>query len=665
MARVLKLYPGEAEEVSTAIPLLLDELLASGRVRRVTVPSERPLLRVAFGGFWETLEPGDNYLIWTLSFRYDVLAVQASSIPDLLFFGPSPEDLPREVWDRERTLGIFCGSGSGVAPAASDFALVWDGSDDEGQLLLPSWVLLVDWRQDLSDHPDLERLAPYLPHRFGERFLAALERHAERQETERQTEQSPHGASPRCRGNSVEEPREGLDEASRHVAESSPSGPDEGPRLTVGMATYDDYDGVYFTVQALFLYHPEIAAELELLIVDNHPGGPASDALKGLAGAVSGGRYVAFAEVEGTSVRDVIFRHARAPIVLCVDSHVLLPPGSLLQLVEYLEERPDCRDLVQGPLLYDDHRTLSTHFNPIWSEGMFGVWETDERGREPGGSPFEIPMQGLGLFACRRQAWPGLNSRFRGFGGEEGYLHEKFRQRGGRTLCLPFLRWLHRFQRPHGLPFSNVWEERIRNYLIGHQELGLPTAGLESHFRAFLGDAIYESAEAATRAEMTSPFWTFDAVYAIDGEGNADRRRRFESAGAAVGLGKLLRWESPPAAASAQTGAAAELTSAFGHRSLLERALLLGFESILVLDPDTPLTPRAVESLAAAVAAVEGREWNVLVIDPGEGHSPRAVAYHRRIYLRICDELSPEPALMAAAIRERGGTFWSYLETVS
>ncbi len=39
-----------------------------------------------------------------------------------------------------------------------------------------------------------------------------------------------------------------------------PSATPKLPRrtLTIGMATYDDYDGVYFTVQALRLYHPEI-----------------------------------------------------------------------------------------------------------------------------------------------------------------------------------------------------------------------------------------------------------------------------------------------------------------------------------------------------------------------------------------------------------------------
>jgi hypothetical protein len=118
---------------------------------------------------------------------------------------------------------------------------------------------------------------------------------------------------------------------------------------------------------------------------------------------------------------------------------------------------------------------------------MYGAWHLDERGVDPDAPAFEIPMQGMGLFACRRAAWPGLNPDFRGFGGEEGYIHEKFRQRGGKTLCLPFLRWVHRFKRPMGLPYTNTWEDRVRNYTIGFRELGLPTNDLEHHFREYLG----------------------------------------------------------------------------------------------------------------------------------------------------------------------------------
>ncbi len=73
---------------------------------------------------------------------------------------------------------------------------------------------------------------------------------------------------------------------------------------------------------------------------------------------------------------------------------------------------------------------------------MWGIWGTDPRGLDPEGEPFEIPMQGMGVFSCRQSAWQGFNPLFRGFGGEEGYIHEKFRQAGGRCLCLPWLRWI-------------------------------------------------------------------------------------------------------------------------------------------------------------------------------------------------------------------------------
>jgi hypothetical protein len=198
-------------------------------------------------------------------------------------------------------------------------------------------------------------------------------------------------------------------------------------------------------------------------------------------------RYIPFGERSGTAVRDVVFAQAAGEFVLCMDCHVLVQPGALQRLMAYLGARPGTRDLLQGPLVYDGLKTIATHFEPAWREGMYGYWQTDPRGLDPDGPAFDIPMQGLGLFACRRDAWPGFHPEFRGFGGEEGYIHEKFRRNGGRTLCLPFLRWLHRFERPMGVPYPNRWDDRIHNYLVGARELGQSTAGIERHFREHLG----------------------------------------------------------------------------------------------------------------------------------------------------------------------------------
>ncbi|MEM7586344.1 MAG: PqqD family peptide modification chaperone [Acidobacteriota bacterium] len=282
--------------------------------------------------------------------------------------------------------------------------------------------------------------------------------------------------------------------------------------LTVGMATYDDFDGAYFTIQSIRLYHPEVVDRLDFLLVDNNPGGPHSTALEALQRAVPGLRYVANQEILGTAVRDFVFRLATTPYVLCLDSHVLVAPGALGRMIDYFDARPDCNDLLQGPLVADDLGSISTHFDPVWRAGMYGVWATDERGRDPEAAPFEIPMQGLGLFACRRDVWPGLNPRFSGFGGEEGYLHEKFRRRGGRCLCLPFLRWVHRFQRPGGPSYKVSWQDRIRNYLIGLDELGASDEDAVAHFRELLGRESADAIVDEVRRELAGLSYPLDTL---------------------------------------------------------------------------------------------------------------------------------------------------------
>ena len=251
--------------------------------------------------------------------------------------------------------------------------------------------------------------------------------------------------------------------------------------LTIGMATFNDFDGVYFTLQSLRLYHD--MSDVELLVVDNF----GCEHTRSLVEGWGAGRYVRRTEVQGTAApRNLVFEEATGDMVVCCDSHVLFPPGVVARLQAFATQHPDCDDLLQGPMLYDDLQAISTHLEPEWREEFWGTWATDPRGHDPEHEPFEIPMQGLGAFACRKRAWLGFNPRFRGFGGEEGYIHEKFRQAGRRTLCLPWFRWLHRFGRPSGVPYTLTVDDKFRNYMIGHAELGLDLAKPIEHFSARL-----------------------------------------------------------------------------------------------------------------------------------------------------------------------------------
>tara|TARA_R100000656_G_scaffold27615_1_gene24229 strand:+ start:793 stop:1620 length:828 start_codon:yes stop_codon:yes gene_type:complete len=242
-------------------------------------------------------------------------------------------------------------------------------------------------------------------------------------------------------------------------------------KLTIGMATYDDYDGVFFSVQAIRMYHPEIIDQVELLVIDNNPDSPSGKEVKRLIeDYVPNGRYVPFTEYNSSFVKGKVFEEAQGDYVLCIDCHVFLVPGSLKKLIDYYSVFPNTKDLLQGPLMHDDLKSFSTHFKPEWSEGMFGRWDTNQEALDKG-DPFEIQMQGTGLLSCKKEHWVGFNPDFRGFGGEEWYIQEKFRQYGGNVLCLPFLKWLHRFGRPNEPQYPLEMYDRIRNYIIGWMEL--------------------------------------------------------------------------------------------------------------------------------------------------------------------------------------------------
>lgn len=157
--------------------------------------------------------------------------------------------------------------------------------------------------------------------------------------------------------------------------------------LTIGMATYNDFDGVYFTLQALRLYQD--LEDTELLVVDNY----GCDATRTIVKHWVNGRYIRATELVGTAApRDRVFREARGKAVLCCDSHILFVPGAIAKLKAYYRKHPETIDLLQGPLLHDDLRNISTHFEPVWSEQMWGVWGNDPRGSKLKEEPFDIPM---------------------------------------------------------------------------------------------------------------------------------------------------------------------------------------------------------------------------------------------------------------------------------
>lgn len=304
------------------------------------------------------------------------------------------------------------------------------------------------------------------------------------------------------------------------------------------MPTFDDYHGAIFTLQSLRLNND--LKDVELLVIDNNPSSPGSAMLKGnlegpLRGDNAGARYIAYEEAVGpANTKNRVFAEANGKAVLCIDSHVLFRPGTINKLIDWYDKNPDSKDLICGPLVYDDLYNISTHFDDVWRGEMWGIWGTawvtfdgiafsilnkedktvavrldkglghhileeysnipfnghDRVLKEKGCTPigrkdtdqFEIPGNGCGLISCHKDAWLTFNVNFAGFGGEEMYIHEKFRQAGHKAYCLGFLKWWHRFGRPEGVKFPLRRDQKVRNYIIGHLELGLPLEPVFEHF---------------------------------------------------------------------------------------------------------------------------------------------------------------------------------------
>ena len=259
-------------------------------------------------------------------------------------------------------------------------------------------------------------------------------------------------------------------------------------------------------------------------------------------------KYVPMTDPVGTSpTRDLIFQIATGDFVLVMDCHVMLDKDAISRLLKFYSEHPKTDDLYSGPLLTNDLRTSWTHFNDQWRAEMWGTWSTAwicpcggtrfstldmgtgkmipialtmgavkidgchycgkqlpkdgpwnghedylERqgwiplGRDPDEKPFEIPGQGLGLFTCRRESWLGFNKDSRFFGGEELYIHQKYRKAGRTCWCLPFLRWWHDFYKDPNKPtYTNTTWNKCRNYVLESQELGeewMPLLDVKNHF---------------------------------------------------------------------------------------------------------------------------------------------------------------------------------------
>lgn len=330
------------------------------------------------------------------------------------------------------------------------------------------------------------------------------------------------------------------------------------PALSLCIPVFDDFSRVHMMIQAIRLMHADALPDMELVVVDNNPESkdgvqlkafldacnPSEDSFRwvdsedGKAdGSFADARrwafghgiiYDAYKAIAGTApAKNRVIEIARGDAVLVMDAHIIPFPGTLRRLIDFYRENPTTLDLYQGPYALDSMLSGMGSLRAGWGGTMNGKWQKDARYHDTEAEPFEVWGQGMGFFTCRREAWLGFNPRFRGFGGEEGYIHEKFRQAGRKCWSLPWFRMWHSFgMRDDQRTNPMDQESTLWNNIVGHLEVGW---SLEDMKRQYLSgdkataspgvsEAFWDKTLAAVLADTEPPrmgYWkSLDDAYA-------------------------------------------------------------------------------------------------------------------------------------------------------
>ena len=204
-------------------------------------------------------------------------------------------------------------------------------------------------------------------------------------------------------------------------------------KWSICLPSYNNFAEVYFTVQSLRMHHD--MNDKEIIIADNYGDDDLARFCKEKGRDTV--RYIRVNEFQSVSyAKNKAIESAKGEFVLCMDSHCLLKAGCF-------DVDPSNDDFISGPSINNSCDKYSIQWLPQWRSNMWGIWDEYVQFERLPKEPVDIWGMGAGFFATRRASWPGFNKDFRGFGGESGYIQEKYRKGGRRVLCYPNMIWMH------------------------------------------------------------------------------------------------------------------------------------------------------------------------------------------------------------------------------
>jgi len=211
--------------------------------------------------------------------------------------------------------------------------------------------------------------------------------------------------------------------------------------------------------------------------------------------------------------------------------------------------------------------------------------------------------------------------------------------------------------------------DRVRNYLLVRDELGLdPGPAIEHLAREFGAEQVQPLVDAVGR-ELRSPFHFFDAVYCINLDAETGRWESVMAQARALGIDQRIR-RFP----AIETPHNHHIGCALSHRAVVAEARWLGLGNVLVFEDDVLFSRDTEAVLAGSLAELAGREWRLLYLGghrsgrgfpmaPGSRFLQtaqgltclHAVAYHHAVYDRILGEVPATPTAMALWLQTHRG----------
>lgn len=150
-------------------------------------------------------------------------------------------------------------------------------------------------------------------------------------------------------------------------------------KLTIGLPHYEDFHGLFFTVQSLKMLND--VSNVELIIVENGPPNTHQKTVKSFIGGDGGSGFASSKIVQcpekgSATAKGKVFDHASGDVVAVVDCHVLFWPNIVDNLLAYFSEPENAKNIATGPLVLDNMKSYHTHFDNRIRGQMWGTWGT-------------------------------------------------------------------------------------------------------------------------------------------------------------------------------------------------------------------------------------------------------------------------------------------------